>query len=95
MIFGIVTTLSLKAQLKTEGKKAGAIAYAVPNSFTLTRSGDIFLHSSYDRRRIQRDDDFHSSSGMSNPASSHRSGSFHTSHSSSGRSFSSTGGRKL
>lgn len=65
IIVSSVTMLLFKKQLKTEGKKADARNYVVPNSFNLTRSGDIFLYRSTMRRRIPRKDNNnrHSSSG--------------------------------
>lgn len=63
LIISSVTMLIFKKQLKTEGKKADARNYVVPNSFKLTRSGDIFLYRSTMRRRIQRNDSNRHSSG--------------------------------
>jgi len=55
IIVSVVTMIILSRQLKTEGKKHDAYGYVVPNSFNLTRAGDIFLYRSFKRRRIERD----------------------------------------
>lgn len=64
-IISSIVMFVLKKQLKTEGKKHNARNYIVPNSFNLTRSGDLFLYRTTTRRRIERNNNNnnHSSSG--------------------------------
>lgn len=83
----LITGIVLKKQLKTEGKKHGAMNYIDKNSFNLTRSGDIFLYRSTTRRRIKNDsNNSHNSGGKG----------FHVSHTSSrGISHGSGGGRRF
>ena len=87
----LITLLILNKQLKTEGKKVNANNYVKPHSFNLTRSGDIYLYRSVSRTRRPRDNN-RSSGGSS---ISHGGGHYTSGHTSSGRSYSGGGGRKL
>lgn len=46
----LVTTLILKGQLKTEGKKHGAMDYANRHTFDVRRGGEIFMYRTVQRR---------------------------------------------
>ena len=89
LLVSAITAFILKRQLKTEGKRHGATDYINKNSFSLSRSGDIFLYRTTSRRRIV---------DRSNNTNHHSSGGngFHISHtSSSGISHGSGGGRRF
>lgn len=90
LLVSAITAFILKRQLKTEGKRHGALDYIDKNSFNLTRSGDVFLYRTTSRRRIvdrSNNTNHHSSSGGNG---------FHISHtSSSGISHGSGGGRRF
>lgn len=76
---GTLVAFALKSQLKTVRRKPNASSYVVNGSFRLTRAQDIYLYTTTRRRKIET----YSSSGGSG-------GSFR---SSSGRSFSGSGGK--
>lgn len=88
LLISIITIVILKKQLKSEGTKYNANEYRKPNSFRLTRSGDIFLFREVHRHLRPRDNN-RSSGG------SHGHGSFSSGHTSSGHSYSGGGGRKF
>lgn len=81
----VVVGLVLKRQLRSEGKKHGATNYIDKNSFSLTRSGDIFLYRTTTRSRIKTDDT--KSSGGGGFSISHTSSSGISHGSGGGRSF--------
>lgn len=77
---GTITAFMLKRQLKSVRKKSNASTYVVNGSFQLTRSQDIYLYTTTTRRKIETNYGGGGSGG----------GSFR---SSSGRSFSGSGGK--
>ena len=54
-IAALIGLAGLKSQLKTEGKKYSANTYIRPNSFNITRAGEVFLYRSVSRVKINRD----------------------------------------
>lgn len=89
-IVSVIAMLILNGQLKTEGKKTNATNYAKPGSFKMNRVGDIFLYRNVIRHPRPKMEDRNN-----NNHHFHGGGSFTTGHSSSGHSFSSSGGHKF
>lgn len=53
LVIGLITSFSLKGQLKTVRKKQSASSYVTEGSFRLTRSQDIYLYTNTVRRKIE------------------------------------------
>lgn len=82
VVLSLIVAFSLKAQMKTVRRKLGASSYVRDGSFALTRSQDIYLYTTTQRRKIETDSGSHGGGG-----SSTFSGSSGTSHGGSGGKF--------
>lgn len=70
LVIALITTLIMKAQMRTVRRKSNAAQYVRRGSFSLTRSQDIYLYTTTTRTRIE------TSSGSSGGHGGHSGGGF-------------------
>lgn len=69
LVIALIVFAVLMSQLKSVRVKREAQDYVREGSFHLTRSNDLFLYRTVDRRKIERDDDDHGSHSTSDGGS--------------------------
>ena len=69
LVIALIVFAVLMSQLKSVRVKREAQDYVREGSFHLTRSNDLFLYRTVDRRKIERDNDDHGSHSTSDGGS--------------------------